>query len=68
VLVEVSTRKREIGGNGGKHHEKLGHKRISCVSQLTIPDTAGEIPDPAGNDTNTKFSKPNRVSHTPHFS
>jgi len=23
-MVELSTRKREIGGDGGNHHEKLG--------------------------------------------
>jgi len=46
-MVELSTRKREIRGDGGNHHEKLGLKRILCVSQLTIPDTAGTSPDPA---------------------
>jgi len=68
VMVELSTRKREIRGDGGNHHEKLGLKRISCASQFTIPDTAGTSPDPAGNNTNTRSSKPNQASRTPDFS
>ena len=67
-MVELSTRKREIRGDGGNHHEKLGLKRISCASQLTIPDTAGTSPDPAVNNTNTRSSKPNQASRTPDFS
>jgi len=55
-------------GDGGNHHEKLGLKRIPCASQLTIPDTAGTTPDPAGNNTDTRSSKPNQASHTPDFS
>jgi hypothetical protein len=47
VIVELSTRKREIRGDGGYHHEKLGLGGISCASQLNIPDTAGTSPDPA---------------------
>jgi len=46
--------KREIRGDGGNHHEKLGLKRISCVSQLTSPDKAGTSPDPASKFTNTR--------------
>jgi len=45
VMVELRTRKRELRGHGGNHHEKLGLKRILCASQLTIPDTAGMTPD-----------------------
>jgi len=67
-MVELSTRKREIRGDGGNHHEKLGLKRISCASQLTIPDMAGTSPDPAGNNTDTRSSKPNQASRTPDFS
>jgi len=67
-MVELSTRKREIRGDGGNHHEKLGLKRISCASRLTIPDTAGTSTDPAGNNTDTRSSKPNQASHTPDFS
>jgi len=64
----LSTRKREIRGDGGNHHEKLGLKRISCASQFTIPDTARTCPDPAGNNTDTRSSKPNQASRSPDFS
>jgi len=64
----LSTRNREIRGDGGNHREKLGLKRISCASQCTIPDTAGTSPDPAGNNTDSRSSKPNQASRTPDFS
>jgi len=64
-MVELSTRKREIRGDGGNHHEKLRLERISCPSQLTIPDTAGTSPDPVGNNTDTRSSKPNQDSSKP---
>jgi len=48
-------------GDGGNHHEKLGLKRISCASQLTIPDTAGTTPNPAVKTTDTRSAKPNQV-------
>jgi hypothetical protein len=67
-MVELSTRKKEITGDGGNHHEKLGVKRISGASQLTMPDMAGTSPDLPGNYTNTKFSKPNQACCTPDFS
>jgi len=67
-MVELSTRKREIRGDGGNHHKKLGLERILCASQLTIHDTAGSSPDPAGNITNTGSCKPNQASRTPDFS
>jgi len=74
-MVELSTRKREIRGDGGNHHEKLGLVRILCASQLTIPDRAGTSPDLAGNNTDTwssqpnqASSKPNQASRTPDFS
>jgi len=67
-MVELSTRKREIRGDRGNHHEQLGLERISCTSQLTIADTAGTSPDPAGNITDTGSSKPNQASRTPDFS
>ena len=67
-MVELSTRKREIKGDEGNHHEKLGHERISCASQFTIPNTAGTSPDPAGNTTDTRCSKPNHACCTPDFS
>jgi hypothetical protein len=50
-MVELSARKREIGGDGGNDDEKLGLERILCTSQLTIPDMAGTIPEPACNFT-----------------
>jgi len=64
-MVELSTRKREMGGDGGNHHEKLGLERIAGASQLTIPDTAGTSPDRAGNNTDTRSSKPNPASSRP---
>jgi len=63
-MVELSTSKREIRGDGGNHHEKLELKRISCASQFTIPDMAGTSPDPAGNNTDTRSFKPNQASRT----
>ena len=68
MIVELTTRKREIRGCGGNHHEKLGLEKISCASQLTIPDTAGKSPDPAGTNTDTRSFKPNQASRTPDFS
>jgi len=55
-------------GDGGNHPEKLGLKRISCASQLSIPDKAGTTPDPGGKNTDTRSSKPNQTSRTPDFS
>jgi len=45
VMVELRIRKREMRGDGGNHHEKLGHKRLSCASQLIIHDTGDTSPD-----------------------
>jgi len=59
---------REMGADGGNHHEKLGLKRISCASQFTIPSTAGTSPNPECNYTDTRSSQPNQASHTPDFS
>jgi len=67
-MVELSTRKREIRGDGGNHHEYLGVRRVTYVSQFTIHDTAGMSPDPAGNTTITRSSKPNQASRTSHVS
>jgi hypothetical protein len=66
-MVELSTRKREIRGDGGNHHEKLGRKRISCAKQLTIPDAAGKSHDLAGNNTDTRSSTPYQEGCTPDF-
>jgi hypothetical protein len=68
VRVELSTRKREIRGDGGNQDEKLGLERILCASQLTISDTVGTSPDPAGNITDTGSSKPNQASRPPDVS
>jgi len=67
-MVELRTRKREISGDGGIYHDKLGLRRISCVSQLTIHDTAGMSPDPVCNYTDTWSSQSNQASHTPDVS
>jgi hypothetical protein len=64
-MVELSTRKREISRDGGNHHEKLGLERISCASQLTMPDTGGTSPDPVSTNTNTRSSEPNQASSKP---
>ena len=53
----MRTRKREMRGYQGNHHEKLGLKIISYVSQFTIPDTAA-----------TRSSQPNLASRTPDYS
>jgi len=59
---------REMGGDGGYHHEKLGHKRFSCASQFPIPNTAGTSPGLACNNADTRYSQPNQVCCTPDFS
>ena len=66
-MVELRTRKREMRGDGGNHHEKLELKSISCASQFTIPDTAGTSPDLACNHTDTRSSQPNQASGTLDF-
>jgi hypothetical protein len=63
-MVELRTRKREMRRYGGNHYLKLGLKRISCVSQLTIPDTESKSPDSACNYTDTRTFQPNQASHT----
>ena len=59
VMVELSTRKREIREDVGNHHEKLGLHINLCASQLTIPKTAGTSPNSAGNISDTGSCKPN---------
>jgi hypothetical protein len=58
-MVELTTRQREISGDGGNYREKVKLKRILCARQLTIPDMAVTSPDPAGNNTDTMSSKLN---------
>ena len=64
-MAELSTRKREIRGDRGNHHETLGLEKISCASIFTIPKTAGMSPDPVGNNTNPRSPKPHHASCTP---
>ena len=59
---------REMRGDEGNHHEKLGLKRILSASQCTIPDTAGMSPDLACNYTDTRSTQPNQASCTQQFS
>jgi len=68
VMVELRTRKREVRRYEGNHDEKQGLRRVSCASQLTIPDTAGKSPDAACNYTDTRSSQPNQASRTRDFS
>jgi hypothetical protein len=67
-MVELSTRKREIGGYGGNYPEKLGRKRIMCATQFTMPDSAGTSLYPAGTNTGTRSSKLNQANRSPDFS
>jgi len=67
-MVELRMRMREIRGDGGNHHKNLGLRRISCVSQFTIPDTAFTSPDPACKYTDTSSPPPDLASCTPDFS
>jgi len=67
-MVELRTRKSQMRGYGGNHHQKLELKRIFCASQFTIPDIAGASPDPACNNTDTRSSQSNQASSTPDYS
>jgi hypothetical protein len=67
-MVELRTTKREMKGYGGNHHEKLGLKRISGASQLTVPNMAGKRPDWVCNYTDTRSLQPNQASRTRDFS
>ena len=50
---------------GGNHYDKLGLERILCACQFTIANMAGTTSNPVGQHTNTLYSKPNQISHTP---
>jgi len=63
-MVEVRMRKREMRGDGGKYHVKLGLRRISYASQYIIPHMAGTSPDLGCNYTNGSDSQPKQESHT----
>jgi hypothetical protein len=43
-------------------------RRMSCESQLIIPETTGTTPDLAGNSTDRRFSTLNQESCTPDIS
>ena len=66
-MVELRTRKREMRGYGGNHHENVGLKIRSCARQFTIPDRAGRSPDPGCNYTDMRLSQPNPASRTPEY-
>jgi len=57
-------RNREMRGDGGHHHDKLQLKRISCVSQFTIPVKAGTSPNLVSSHTDTRSSESTKVSRT----
>jgi len=54
-------------GDWGNHYEKLGLENFECYSQFTIPDPAGMTSDPAGTNTDTRNSKPDRAGRTSYF-
>jgi len=55
-------------GYGGNYHEKLGLLRMSCTSQLTIPDTASKSPGLVCNYADTRSLQPNQANCTGDFS
>jgi len=67
VIVELRTRKREMRGDGGDHHDKQLLKRIFCAGQFTIPDTACTSSDPACKYIDTRSSQPNQAKLYPWF-
>jgi len=68
VMAELRMRKNETKGYWGNDHQKLGFKRMSCSSRLTIPNTAGMIPDPGCHSIQTRSSQLNQASRTPDIS
>jgi len=68
VMVEWKTSMREMRGDDGNCHEKLGQRRMSYASQFTIPDRPGTSPDLAHTITTVRSAKSNQASHTPDFS
>jgi len=43
-MLELRTRKREIRGDGGKHHEKLGHREFRVRINLPCPIQQVKVP------------------------
>jgi len=54
-MVDLRMRRREMSGDGGYHHEKLGHKRYPYLTKFTIPDTVGSTPNETGTFTDTWY-------------
>jgi len=67
-MVQLRTTKRGRWQAMGNRNGELGLKRISCVSQLTIPDMAGRSSNPAGMYTDTRASELTQASRTAEFS
>jgi hypothetical protein len=67
-MVELRTRNRVIRRFWGNHHEKLGLKRISCVTEFNIPDMAGMRFDLECNYSDMRSSLANRASWTRDYS
>jgi len=62
-MVKLRTRMRNMRAAGGNHHYKLGLQRSSCVTQLTISDSAGICPNLACHNTDTRSFQANQASH-----
>jgi hypothetical protein len=66
-MVELRTRKREMGAYGGKYDEKQVLEVITRASQFTIPNKAGTSPDPVCNSTDTRSFQFKPASRTPDY-
>jgi len=67
-MVELRMRKKVMRKDATKNHEKQELKRISCESELTVPDTADRISNPVCNQIDTCLSTPTQGSCTPDLS
>jgi len=67
VIVEWKTRKREMWGDWGDHHAKLGLKIILSASQWTTPDTASPTTYLPCNLTDTSCFQYTQASYSPNF-
>jgi hypothetical protein len=66
-MVQLMTRKRQMRGYRGNHHEEPGRRVIWCASQFTIPNTAGMSLNPACRYTDMRPSPCNPASRTPDY-
>jgi len=66
-MVEWTTRKREMRGNGIRYSEKLELKRNWSAGHVTMSNLAGITSDPAGQHTASCYSSHTHTSHTPKF-